>query len=121
MLFFFRVKKGNNSVNNQYNRTYIGWKTTKFQMNPMKDVDGVEETRFLTYKAYVSMGNNSVKNRAIKTPKPHAHFHVIGRKSTSFQMNLMKDVEGVAETRSWLAKFKPVWVITPSKIVESKF
>ena len=27
------------------------WTTTKFQMNPMKDVEGVEETRFLTYKA----------------------------------------------------------------------
>ena len=36
-------------------------------------------------------------------------------------MNPMKDVEGVAETRSRLAKFKSVWVITPSKIVESKF
>ena len=30
-------------------------------MNLMKAVDGVQETRFLTYKAYVSMGNNSVK------------------------------------------------------------
>ena len=30
----------------------IGRKSTKFQMNPMKDVEGVEETRFLTYKAY---------------------------------------------------------------------
>ena len=78
-------------------------------MNPMKDVEGVEETRFLTY----SMGNSSVKNRSIKTPKPDAHLHVIGRKSTSFQMNPMKDVEGVPETRSWLAKFKAVWVITP--------
>ena len=25
----------------------------KFQMNLMKDVEGIEETRFLTYKAYV--------------------------------------------------------------------
>ena len=31
----------------------------------------------------------------------------------------MKDVEGVVETRSWLAKFKSAWAITPSKIVES--
>ena len=83
----------------------IGRKSTKFQMNPMKDVAGVEETRFLTYKAYVSMGNNSVKNRSIKNPKPHAYLHIIGRKSTYFQMNLMKDVEEVAKTRSWLAKF----------------
>ena len=72
----------------------IGRKSTKFQMNPMKDVR-VEETRFLTYKAYV------------KNPKPHAPLHIIERKSTKFQMNPMKDVGGVAETRSWLAKFKP--------------
>ena len=62
-------------------------------MNPMKDVEGVEETSFLTYKAYVSMGNNSVKNISIKNLKPHAHLHIIGRKSTQFQMNPMKDVE----------------------------
>ena len=60
----------------------IGRKSTKFQVNPMKDVGGVEETRFLTYKAYVSMGNNSVKNSSIKNPSPHAHLHIIGRKST---------------------------------------
>ena len=84
----------------------------------MKDV---KITRFLTYKAYVSMGNNSVNNSSIKSPKPHAHLHIIGRKSTKFQMNPMKDVEGVAQTRLWLAKFKSAWAITPSKIVESKF
>ena len=89
-------------------------------MNPVKDVKGVEETRLLTYKAYVSMGNNSIKNSSIKNPKPHAHLHIIGRKSTEFQMNLMKDVGGVAETRSWLATFKSAWAISPSKIVESK-
>ena len=99
----------------------IGRKSTKFQMNPMKDVEGVEETKFLTYKAYVSMGNNSVKNNSIKILKPHAHLHSIGRKSTKFQMNPMKDVGGVAETRSWLVKFKSTWAITPSKIVQSKF
>ena len=90
-------------------------------MNPMKDVEGVEETRFLTYKAYVSMGNNSVKNSSIKNLKPHAHLHIIGRTSTKFQMNLMKDIEGVVETRSWLAKFMSAWAITPSKIVKPKF
>ena len=47
-------------------------------MNPMKDVEGVEETRFLTYKVYVSMGNNSVKNNSIKNPIPHAHIHIMG-------------------------------------------
>ena len=35
-------------------------------------------------------------------------------------MNPMKDVGGVAETRSWLAKFKSARAITPSKKVESK-
>ena len=49
--------------------------STKFSMNPMKDAEGVEETRFLTYKVYVSMGINSVKN-SIKTPKPHANIHI---------------------------------------------
>ena len=48
----------------------------------MKDVEEVEETRFLTYKAYVNMGNNSVKNCSIKNPIPHAHLQIIGRKST---------------------------------------
>ena len=89
-------------------------------MNPMKD-GGLEETRFLTYKAFVSMDNNSVKNSSIKNTKPHAYVHIIGRKSTYFQMNPMKDVEGVVETRSWLAKLKSAWAITPSKIVGSKF
>ena len=44
----------------------------------------------------------------------------IGRKSTKFQMNPMEEV-GVAETRSWLAKFKSARAVNPSKIVESKF
>ena len=87
----------------------------------MKEVERVEETRFLTHKAYVSMGNNSVKNSSIIKPKPHAHRLIIGRKCTKFQMDTMKDVEGVAHTRSWLAKLKSAWAITPSKIVESKF
>ena len=47
----------------------------------MKDVEGVEQTGFLTYKAYVSMGNNSVTNSSIKNPIPHAHLHIIGKKS----------------------------------------
>ena len=90
-------------------------------MNPMKAVEGNEQTGFLTYKAYVSMGNNSVKNSSIENPKPQAHLHIIGRKSTKFQMNPTNDVGEVAEKRSWLAKFNSAWAITPSKIVESKF
>ena len=73
-------------------------------MNLMKDVEGVTETRFLTYKVYVSMGNYSVKKSSIKNPEPHAHLHIIGRKSTFFQIHLMKDVEGVVETRLWMEK-----------------
>ena len=46
------------------------------------------------------MGDNSVKNSRTKILKPHAHFHIIGRKSTKFQVNPMKDVGVVAETRS---------------------
>ena len=40
-----------------------------------------------------------VKNSRIKILKPHAHLHIIGRNSTKFQANSMKDV-GVAETSS---------------------
>ena len=79
----------------------MGRKSRKFQMNPVKDVKGVEETRVLTHKAYVSKGNNS-NNSSIKTPKPHAHIHIIGRKSAFLQMDPMKDI-GAVETRSWLA------------------
>ena len=61
------------------------------------------------------MGDNSVQNSRIKILKPHAHLHIIGKKSTKFQMNPMKDVGRVAETRSWLAKFQSAWAITPSK------
>ena len=67
------------------------------------------------------MGDNSIKNSLIRILKPHAHFHIIERKSTKFQIYPMKDVGGVAETRSWLAKFKSAWAITLSKIAESKF
>ena len=45
------------------------------------------------------MGDNSVKNNRIKIPKSHAHLNIIGRKSTKFQVDPMKDVE-VSETRS---------------------
>ena len=72
-------------------------------------------------KFYVSIGDNSVKNSRIKILKPYAYLHIIERKSTKFQMNPMKDVEEVKETRSWLAKFKSAWAISLSKIVESKF
>ena len=53
-------------------------KVYKFQTKLMKDVQGVAEKRFLTYKIYVSMGNNSVKNSSIKNSEPYAHFPIIG-------------------------------------------
>ena len=66
-------------------------------MNPMKDVEGVMETRFLTYEVYISMGNNSVK--ALFSPIiKQVHLRIIGRRSIKFQMNLTKDVEEVMET-----------------------
>ena len=42
-------------------------------MNPIKDV-GVEKTRLLTYKVYVSMGSNSVK---IVQSEIINHIHII--------------------------------------------
>ena len=46
------------------------------------------------------MGNNFVKTNQIKILKPHAHLHIIGRKSTKFQVNPMNDIGGVVETSS---------------------
>ena len=46
------------------------------------------------------MGDNSVKNSRIRILKSYAHLHIIERKSTKFQVNPMKDVGEVAETRS---------------------
>ena len=39
-----------------------------------------------------------VKNSQIKMLKSQAHLCIIGGKSTKFQMNPMKDVEGVERT-----------------------
>ena len=50
------------------------------------------------------MGSNSVKNIKIKFPNPHAHLRITGRKPTKYQMYLMKDVGGVAETRFRMGK-----------------
>ena len=46
-------------------------------------------------KVYVSMGDNSIKNSQTKVLKAHAYLHIIGKKSTKFQMNPMKDAGGV--------------------------
>ena len=37
-------------------------------------------------KVSVSMGDNSVKNSQIKILTPYSHLHIIGRKSTKFQV-----------------------------------
>ena len=57
------------------------------------------------------MGDNSVENSQIKIPKPHAHLPIIGRKSTKFQVNPMKDVHvgRVAETRSRMDGITHTW------------
>ena len=52
-------------------------------------------------KVKVTMGDNSIKNSRIKILKPHAHLHIIGRKSIKFQVISMKDVGGLVETRSF--------------------
>ena len=57
---------GSNSIKNSHIKVQkqhaylrvIERKSEKFPINPMKDVEGVKETRFLAYKVYVSMGNN---------------------------------------------------------------
>ena len=46
------------------------------------------------------MGDSSIKSSRIKVLKSHAHLHITGRKPTKFQVNLMKNVGRVAETRS---------------------
>ena len=89
-------------------------------MNRMKDIEGVVETRSWLGKFKSAWAITPSKSR-IKILKAHAHLHIIGRKATKFPMNPMEDVGGVAETRSWLGKFKSAWAITLSKIVESKF
>ena len=64
----------------------------------MKDVVVADTKSWLA--KFVSMGDNSVKNSRIKSQIPYAHLHIKVRKSTKFQVNSMKDVGGVAETRS---------------------
>ena len=54
----------------------------KFQMNPMKDVEGVVDTRCLTLKCMSAWAITPSKIILSKFPEPHAHLHVIGREST---------------------------------------
>ena len=66
----------------------------------MKDVGGVAETRSWLARFKSACVITPIKNSRIKILKPHAHLHIIGRKSTKFQVNSMKGVGGIAETRS---------------------
>ena len=59
--------------------------------------------------------HNFVKNMTIKNPKSHAHLQVTGNHSAKFQINLIKDVAGVAGTRSESAR-----AITPRKMAKTK-
>ena len=78
----------------------IGRKSKKFQMNPMKNIGGVAETRLWLAKFNSAWAITPSKNCRIKILKPYAHLHIIGSKQTKFQVNPMKDVGGDAETRS---------------------
>ena len=51
-------------------------------------------------KARVSKDHNLVKNGRNKNQKSHAYLQMIRRQSIKFQISLMKDVGGVAGTRS---------------------
>ena len=43
---------------------------------------------------------NFVKKMIIKNPKPHAHLQIMAKNSAKFKIKLIKDVAGVAGTRS---------------------
>ena len=66
------------------------------------------------------MGSHFNKNSQIKILKSDAHLCIKGRKSTKFQINPMKDVEGVEETRFGPTKHMSAWAITPSKKLNKK-
>ena len=66
------------------------------------------------------MGSNSNKNSQIEILKPQVHLCILGRKSTKFQMNPMKDEGGVDETRFLPTKHISARAITPSKKFNQK-
>ena len=68
-------------------------------MNPMKDVEGVVETRswLAKFKSAWGITPSKKSNQNSKTTCTSSYHR---RKTTKFQMNLMKDGGGVAETRS---------------------
>ena len=68
-------------------------------------------------KFRIRKGNKLVENSRIKIPKPHAHFHIIGRKSTKFQVNLMKMLEELG--RQFLER--PAAGLTHTRMDEGHF
>ena len=60
-------------------------------------------------------GYNFVKHKTTKNAKSHAHLQIMMKHSAEFQVNLIKDVAGVAGTRYELAR-----TITSSKMVKTK-
>ena len=63
----------------------------------MKDAGRVAETKPWLAKFKSSWA--ITPSKIVKILKPYAHLHIIGRKSTKFQVNPMKSL-GVAETSS---------------------
>ena len=47
----------------------------------------------------MTKGHNFVKNKKTKNSKSHAHLQIMTKHSAKFQVNLIKDVAGVAGIR----------------------
>ena len=77
--------------------SYHSKKTWKSEESD-KNVAGVADTSSEIGNS-VQKGRDSVKNDYIKTPKPHAYFHIIARKIANFYRNPAKGVGGVLDRR----------------------
>ena len=66
-------------------------------------------------KKNMTNGHSFVKNMTIKNPKSHVKFQIMASHSGKFEINLIKDVAGVAGTRSESAR-----AIIPSKMATKK-
>ena len=63
----------------------------------------------------MTKGHNFVKNKKTINSKSHAHLQIMMKHSAKFQVNLIKDVAGVAGTR-----YESARAITLSKMAETK-
>ena len=66
-------------------------------------------------KKPITKGHSFVKYMTIKNPTSHAHLQIMVKHSAKFQINSIKDVAGVAGTRSESAR-----AITPPKDGQNK-